>query len=374
MANELSHKELSEMGARWCKKAASQHGHGCNISIVEGCADRENADVIGFRHSNPAKGSVLIEVKVSRSDFLADKKKPHRKNPSQGMGKWRYFLCPENLITPKDLKNHPKWGLLYGYPNGRIKVIVGPLADKPNWKERSERLSEFAFEEYNFMNEQILLIKSLTRFEELDDMIKLQRLNNKVSNQSMRLNDENRALMSEKNLLQSRIKQKSDQLLKAKVLMNDHGINHIEHLDLTFTTLYDIDELENQKDNLINGFFNKNKDHSKSIAVIDKELALLYQNQHINFIHSVKVRYGIDIGISFAQLIQTHIKSKIGKESLITALNEDRQGQGYLTLQIMIERKLIESDQDDYWLSDSFRNFSFSYIYEKEEFRRLNKQ
>ena len=75
MTLELDHRTLSEMGAKWCKKPASQNGHGCNIAIVEGCANRENADVIGFRHSNPAQGSVVIEVKVSRSDFLNDKRK-----------------------------------------------------------------------------------------------------------------------------------------------------------------------------------------------------------------------------------------------------------------------------------------------------------
>lgn len=372
MSIDLTHKELSEMGARWCKKAASQHGHGCNIAIVEGCANKENADVIGFRHSNPAKGSVLIEVKVSRADFLADKKKPHRKTSSEGMGKWRYFLCPENLITPKDLKNYPKWGLLYGYPNGRIKVIVGPLLEKPNWKERTEKLNEFAFDEYNFVNEQILLIKSLTRFEELDDMIKLQRLNNKISSQSMRLSDENRALAADKNLLTSRIKQKTDQLLQLKVMMNDLGINYSEKMDHTFSTLYDIHELESQKDHLINGIFNVNKDNSKAIAVIDAELSVHYKHQHENLIDAVKMRYGIQIGMTFTKLIQDQIFHKISSQKVMGALLVDLEGNAERTYSRLLDRQLIEKDEDHISFSDSFRNYCLSYIYHKDSFKNID--
>lgn len=373
MIIELDHRTLSEMGAKWCKKPASQNGHGCNIAIVEGCANRENADVIGFRHSNPAQGSVVIEVKVSRSDFLNDKKKPHRKDPSMGMGKWRYFLCPENMITEKDLKNHPKWGLLYGYPNGRIKVIVGPLADKPNWKERDERLNAFAFDEYNLANEQVLLIKSLTRFEELDDMIKLQRLNNKVSNQSMRLSDENRELRSSNNLLSSRIKQKNSQLLEIKVKMAENGLNPLENLDLTYGTLYDIHELKTQRDYLLNSIFNADKDFTKEIAVIDKELKHLEYHQHLQLVDSCKLRYKVDIGISLARLIQDSINSLIDQETLITALNEDTNGHGCSVLEKMITRQLIEHNESHYWFSESFKRFSLSYIYDEDFFRKMNK-
>lgn len=373
MTLELDHRTLSEMGAKWCKKSASQNGHGCNISIVEGCANKENADVIGFRHSHPAKGSVLIEVKVSRSDFLSDKKKPHRKNPSLGMGKWRYFLCPENLITPKDLKNHPKWGLLYGYPNGRIKVIVGPLADKPNWQQRETCLKQFAFDEYNIENEQVLLIKSLTRFEELDDMIKLQRLNNKVSNQSMRLSDENRELRSKNSLLVSHVKRKNDQLLQAKVALNDHGVDHTALIELTYSTLYDIHDLKDQKYHLQNSIFNANKDCSKEIAVIDAELAHLEHHLHLQFIDSCRIRYKLDIGISFARLVQNSLNAQVGRELILTALNNDTDGHGQEMLEKLIQRQLIEHDESLYWFSESFKRFSFSYIYDEDYFRKMNK-
>lgn len=373
MIVQLDHRTLSEMGAKWCKKPASQNGHGCNISIVEGCANKENADVIGFRHSHPAKGSVLIEVKVSRSDFLSDKKKPHRKKPSSGMGKWRYFLCPENLITPKDLKDHPKWGLLYGYPNGRIKVIVGPLADKPSWKERDERLDQFAFDEYNIENEQVLLIKSLTRFEELDDMIKLQRQNNKVSNQSMRLSDENRELLSKNNLLASQVNRKNDQLLQAKVVLNDHGVDHTAVMELTFCTIQDIHDLKEQKMHLQNGILYSNRDCSKEIAVIDSELAHLEQYLYLQFIESCRIRYKINIGVSFARLTQISFNAQMSKESLLNAINEDTDGNGQEIIEQMIQRQLIEHNESLYWFSESFKRFSYSYIYDEDYFRKMNK-
>ena len=68
----------------------------------------ENPDVIGWA---PEAGSVLIECKLSRSDFLKDAAKNVRKNPRAGMGQRRYYLSPSEVIQLKDLP--PKWGLLW---------------------------------------------------------------------------------------------------------------------------------------------------------------------------------------------------------------------------------------------------------------------
>jgi len=68
----------------------------------------ENPDVIGWA---AGAGSVLIECKLSRSDFLRDAAKTARRNPRAGMGQRRYYLCPSNVIQVKDLP--PKWGLLW---------------------------------------------------------------------------------------------------------------------------------------------------------------------------------------------------------------------------------------------------------------------
>jgi hypothetical protein len=76
----------------------------------------ENPDVIGWA---PGTGSVLIECKLSRSDFLKDATKTVRKNPRTGMGQRRYYLCPPELIQVKDLP--PKWGLLWAM-KGQVLV------------------------------------------------------------------------------------------------------------------------------------------------------------------------------------------------------------------------------------------------------------
>ncbi len=78
----------------------------------------EQPDAIGFRNGT----SCLIEVKVSRGDFLSDKKKRFRQDPNIGMGDWRFFLCPQGIITVDDLP--PGWGLLYAHEK-TIKKVHG---------------------------------------------------------------------------------------------------------------------------------------------------------------------------------------------------------------------------------------------------------
>src|SRR5260370_9808875 len=90
------------MGVRWLSRQ-------CSVVLYEfSTAADENPDVIGWA---PAAGSVLIECKLSRSDFLRDAAKTVRRNPRAGMGQRRYYLCPSDMIQVKDLP--PKWGLLW---------------------------------------------------------------------------------------------------------------------------------------------------------------------------------------------------------------------------------------------------------------------
>jgi hypothetical protein len=90
------------MGVRWLSRQ-------CSVVLYEfATAADENPDVIGWA---PEAGSVLIECKSSRSDFLKDAQKNVRKNPSVGMGQRRYYLSPAEVVQLKDLP--PKWGLLW---------------------------------------------------------------------------------------------------------------------------------------------------------------------------------------------------------------------------------------------------------------------
>lgn len=67
----------------------------------------EQPDVIGWVGLGY---SWLIEVKVSRADFLKDKKKFQRLYPEKGMGDERYYLAPAGLIKLSELPD--RWGLL----------------------------------------------------------------------------------------------------------------------------------------------------------------------------------------------------------------------------------------------------------------------
>jgi hypothetical protein len=98
------------MGVRWLSRR-------CSVVLYEFATEAdENPDVIGWA---PEAGSVVIECKLTRSDFLRDAAKTVRKKPRTGMGQRRYFLCPSDLIQVKDLP--VKWGLLWTTKN---QVIV----------------------------------------------------------------------------------------------------------------------------------------------------------------------------------------------------------------------------------------------------------
>jgi len=113
--NKISHKELVVVGDHWLKK------RGAGVTMREIGAytyNNENPDVIGWVSSH----SVLIECKVSRADFLSDKKKRFRANPDIGMGDFRIYLCPTGIINPNDLPEN--WGLLW-YDGNKTKKICG---------------------------------------------------------------------------------------------------------------------------------------------------------------------------------------------------------------------------------------------------------
>src|SRR5260370_29458616 len=90
----MRHSTLVAMGVRWLSRQ-------CSVVLYEfATAADENPDVIGFA---PEAGSVLIECKLTRSDFLRDATKGVRRNPRAGMGQRRYYLCPTDVIQVKDL-------------------------------------------------------------------------------------------------------------------------------------------------------------------------------------------------------------------------------------------------------------------------------
>lgn len=112
----MTHSAAVEAAGRWLKT------FGCPVVLCELTActlHGETPDAIGWKSGC----SILIECKVSRADFLRDRKKLFRMIPENGMGMYRLYLCPEGLIKPEEL---PKgWGLLW-VCGKRISRVVAP--------------------------------------------------------------------------------------------------------------------------------------------------------------------------------------------------------------------------------------------------------
>lgn len=112
----LTHSDLVKIAGRWLRNTA-----GCTVVLEELCAatgNGENPDAIGWYTGR----TMLVECKVSRSDFLADRKKPFRANPDRGLGLYRYFMAPKGLIKVDELP--ARWGLLE-VNGGRVSVAAG---------------------------------------------------------------------------------------------------------------------------------------------------------------------------------------------------------------------------------------------------------
>ncbi len=111
----------------------------------QACVSGEMPDAIGWKK---ACHSVLVECKVSRGDFLADREKPFRQKPELGVGCERYYLAPRGLIRIEELPTG--WGLLE--VSGREIVRV-----KPSAKDLRSAVG--------FQSEMNLLLASLRRVE-----------------------------------------------------------------------------------------------------------------------------------------------------------------------------------------------------------------
>ncbi len=118
----------------------------CGVVLSEqACVSGEMPDAIGWKK---ACHSVLVECKVSRSDFLADRDKPFRQQPETGVGCERYYLAPRGLIGIDELP--AGWGLL---------EVCGREIERVKASAKNHR------SEIGFQNEMNLLLASLRRVE-----------------------------------------------------------------------------------------------------------------------------------------------------------------------------------------------------------------
>ncbi len=107
----MTHAQLVEKAVHWLRR------YRCGVVLSEqACVSGEMPDAIGWKR---ACHSVLVECKVTRADFLADRAKPFRLKPQLGIGCERFYLAPAGLVRCEELPQG--WGLLEHY-RGRIEV------------------------------------------------------------------------------------------------------------------------------------------------------------------------------------------------------------------------------------------------------------
>lgn len=143
----MTHAELVGRAGKWLK------GVGCPLVFTELVTTQsEQPDAIGWR--NRGSESYLIECKTSRSDFLADRRKPHRM--VKGLGRFRYFMCPPGMITPDELP--PRWGLLYCHAT-RVDLVAG----RHPQRYAEDDIGAFWNTDSNQVGEMVMLYSALIR-------------------------------------------------------------------------------------------------------------------------------------------------------------------------------------------------------------------
>ena len=136
----MMHEKLVSRAVSWLRS------YGCGVVLSEqSCASGETPDAIGWKRGCH---SVVVECKVSRADFLADREKAFRQKPEAAMGCERFYLAPAGLLKPDELPQG--WGLLE--LRGREVRVIRPSTGKM----RSAR---------GFRYEMNLLLASLRRVE-----------------------------------------------------------------------------------------------------------------------------------------------------------------------------------------------------------------
>lgn len=176
-----THKELCALAVSWLQRPASRNGPGCMIAVSEtaNAINGEIPDAIGWRpYAHNGCGSTLVEVKVSRADFLADAKKRHRAECEHGMGVYRYYMAPAGLIAVEELP--VRWGLVEVTERKQIKVRAGHVL-APNIRPKNDD-DPWRHNVFNIDAEMSMLVLTLNRVgdpQKLQDM--LRESNNKAA-------------------------------------------------------------------------------------------------------------------------------------------------------------------------------------------------
>ncbi len=136
----MTHAQLVQKAVEWLRS------YRCGVVLSEqACVSGEMPDAIGWKR---ACHSVLVECKVSRDDFLADRGKPFRQKAELGLGCERFYLAPKDLLCREELP--VGWGLL----EARDRKVEMACRSRKNLRT-----------EVGFGHEMNLLLASLRRVE-----------------------------------------------------------------------------------------------------------------------------------------------------------------------------------------------------------------
>lgn len=171
LVKDMKHDDIADWGA----KRLRTMGYRFSCSNMTSATHGEQPDVLGIASCGE---SILLEVKTSRSDFLADKKKPWRANPQRGIGDFRAYLTPKGLLCPEEVPYGWMLWEVQGVNKPTLKVIKGrakKIVKNPVWGGTSteypyvncdsEEYNHFkpAYGVKNYRSELTWMIKIMTR-------------------------------------------------------------------------------------------------------------------------------------------------------------------------------------------------------------------
>lgn len=102
-----------------------------------------------------------FEIKISRSDFLIDAKKP--KHSCITGANYFYYVCPENLFTPKEVDK--RYGLIYLLDRGGIRIVKRPIRLHNNEFHRWKELANKMYWKYRELWREKWIAEEITRDE-----------------------------------------------------------------------------------------------------------------------------------------------------------------------------------------------------------------
>lgn len=123
LVEQLTHDDIALVASKRLKSM----GYIAALANVTSAAAGEQPDALGI---NSAGITFLVEAKVSRADFLADKKKPWRRDSQKSLGHYRAFITPKGLLKPEEIPYGWQLWEVHGKNKPIVKIIKGLVKEK----------------------------------------------------------------------------------------------------------------------------------------------------------------------------------------------------------------------------------------------------